>query len=475
MKTIKNTQAIVVIGGSFCPVHCGHLAALEEGRQHGARMGFDVVAGYLAAAHDGHVHAKLGDEALSSGVRLSICNAAAAATTWLRSTPKTFGSAAECAAWAVAEYHNPTTKTIIVRGSDREKPRKDKGNIIKLDIFRNTSSTHKAKGTEHCATQHLSSTLVRRQLKAEGFGAMANLVQRGLMPAAAAAAYERIMSVTPEPESTSDLGATLSAAAVQEEADEEVVQDEKDQKEAVETVATVNPTDEGEMEAARTSAGTAHTVARLAGASRGSHTFAGMTYDKMVFSGDWDDEGVFVYQAFSAEIAEYALEHQQLGGPKFNPSRMTWIKPSFAWVLYRSGFASKHGQERILKLKLPHASLAELLSQCACKHGGGGSRGRVQWDPARDLMTSDGRKPRRMLRERAIQIGLSRDLSIRYVKEVVAIEDVTALARRVGTAHQFKREVDMKQAMAELQPLLPAERPYMPSCEDDVLKRLCMK
>ena len=29
----------------------------------------------------------------------------------------------------------------------------------------------------------------------------------------------------------------------------------------------------------------------------------------------------------------------------------------------------------------------------------------VQWDPARDLMTSEGREPRRMLRRRAIQIG----------------------------------------------------------------------
>ena len=29
----------------------------------------------------------------------------------------------------------------------------------------------------------------------------------------------------------------------------------------------------------------------------------------------------------------------------------------------------------------------ELLSQCNCGAGGGGSDGRVQWDPARDLLT----------------------------------------------------------------------------------------
>eukprot|EP00325_Prymnesiales_sp_UTEX-LB-985_P028192 CAMPEP_0174736550 /NCGR_PEP_ID=MMETSP1094-20130205/66870_1 /TAXON_ID=156173 /ORGANISM="Chrysochromulina brevifilum, Strain UTEX LB 985" /LENGTH=184 /DNA_ID=CAMNT_0015939669 /DNA_START=89 /DNA_END=639 /DNA_ORIENTATION=+ len=136
-----------------------------------------------------------------------------------------------------------------------------------------------------------------------------------------------------------------------------------------------------------------------------------------VFKGEWDEEGVYFYQAFSAEIAEWAIREQRLGGPHFNVTRMTWIKPSFAWVLYRSGYARKHNQEVILKIKVPHALVAELLCACACKHGGGGSKGRVQWDPARDLMTSDdrGREPRRMLRERAIQIGLSRDLSTRYV------------------------------------------------------------
>ena len=70
---------------------------------------------------------------------------------------------------------------------------------------------------------------------------------------------------------------------------------------------------------------------------------------------------------------------------------MTWIKPSLAWVLYRSGYARKHNQQRILKVKLGHALVAELLCACACKQGGGGSKGRVQWVPARNLMTLDDR------------------------------------------------------------------------------------
>ena len=79
---------------------------------------------------------------------------------------------------------------------------------------------------------------------------------------------------------------------------------------------------------------------------------------KFIFEADFDDEGVYFYQAYSHNIANWAMEHQKLGGPEFNPTRMTWIKPSLAWVLYRSGYARKRNQERILKVKLSHEVVA---------------------------------------------------------------------------------------------------------------------
>ena len=102
--------------------------------------------------------------------------------------------------------------------------------------------------------------------------------------------------------------------------------------------------------------------ADLAHAAAGAADAAGEGVQ--VFRAEWDAEGVYFYQAFSDEIAEWALREQRLGGPKFNETRMTWIKPSFAWVLYRSGYGRKHRQERILKLKLPHSLVAELLCDC---------------------------------------------------------------------------------------------------------------
>jgi len=156
-------------------------------------------------------------------------------------------------------------------------------------------------------------------------------------------------------------------------------------------------------------------------------------------------------------------------GSGFSPSRMTWIKPSFAWMLYRAGYGMKdHNQKRILKIKLSHATAADVLNRCACGHGGGGTEGRVQWDPARDLMAGSGRKPNK-LPFRAIQIGMRGNLAEQYVASAISIQDVTELAQKVQAAHNAS---DPKQAILDLLPQLPCERPYMPACTPAALMRL---
>lgn len=195
-----------------------------------------------------------------------------------------------------------------------------------------------------------------------------------------------------------------------------------------------------------------------------------------IFIGEWDDEGVYFYQAFNAEIAEYALTNQKFGGPNFNPLRMTWIKPSLAWALYRSGYATKVNQERLLKIKLSHATVVEILDNCRQGQGKGGGAGRVQWDPARDLFSTEGKKPhvcpRKMLRDRAIQIGVKAWLSKLYVDRVLSIEDKTELAHRIRDAHVA---VNTAEAMEALAAELPRERPYTPACKKAVLEALEME
>ena len=40
-----------------------------------------------------------------------------------------------------------------------------------------------------------------------------------------------------------------------------------------------------------------------------------------IFEADFDDEGVYFYQAYNHNIANWAIDHQKLGGPEFNPRR----------------------------------------------------------------------------------------------------------------------------------------------------------
>lgn len=65
----------------------------------------------------------------------------------------------------------------------------------------------------------------------------------------------------------------------------------------------------------------------------------------------YDSKKVRIYQAYAHEIAYEAVK---LGtfGKHFKLNRMTWIKPSFLWMMYRSGWAGKTGQEHILAIDI---------------------------------------------------------------------------------------------------------------------------
>ena len=200
-----------------------------------------------------------------------------------------------------------------------------------------------------------------------------------------------------------------------------------------------------------------------------------------LFLGEHDDDGVYTYMAFNDAIADYAITHQRFGGPHWGADRMSWVKPSFAWVLYRSGYAAKDkNQARVLKIKSSHDAFAELLASCVHVVGGcpRDTMGRVQWDPARDLYAAEldrkrGLTPRKLPTRRAIQIGFKSTLKHQYIESITEIVDVTDLAKRVGAAHAVLLETGDGSAMAALVPELPHERPYLPHCSDDAVLANC--
>src|ERR1043166_646592 len=77
---------------------------------------------------------------------------------------------------------------------------------------------------------------------------------------------------------------------------------------------------------------------------------------------DFDDETIVIYQAYPSEIALPALQHNRFI-PPFSLGRMTWIKPSFLWLMERSNWGRKPGQEHILAVRITREGWEEALSQ----------------------------------------------------------------------------------------------------------------
>jgi hypothetical protein len=187
---------------------------------------------------------------------------------------------------------------------------------------------------------------------------------------------------------------------------------------------------------------------------------------------DYNGDSIVVYQAYREEIARAALRAGRFV-PPFSFNRMTWIKPSFLWLMERSGWGRKPGQECILAVRIKREGwdkalrLAVLTSfdpqvhaspnvwrerfQQAVVH--------VQWDPERSI---HGKK----LDYRSIQVGLSRQIIREYVDDwILDISDYTPLARKM-------RRLCEEGQHARAKKLLPPERIY--EVEPEVAKALGM-
>ncbi|WP_173178287.1 DUF4291 domain-containing protein [Pseudomonas tohonis] len=176
----------------------------------------------------------------------------------------------------------------------------------------------------------------------------------------------------------------------------------------------------------------------------------------------YDVHTIRVYQAYPDVIADSALAHGTFVSPPFKLERMTWIKPSFLWMMYRSGWGLKDaGQNRILAIDISHEGFAWALANSCPSHPEPGqgkeeweriknaSPVRIQWAPERDLHLEP-------LPHRAIQVGLGPEASRRYVGQWIRrITEVTGLAHDI---HALVQAGELQEAQRRL----PAEREYIP-------------
>lgn len=169
---------------------------------------------------------------------------------------------------------------------------------------------------------------------------------------------------------------------------------------------------------------------------------------------------VTVYQAYAPEIGLAAAREGRFPAA-WKRDRMTWIKPSFLWMMYRSGWGTKENQETVLAVEITREGFEWALQHACLSHYEPGlhpdrnawqrqlkhAPARVQWDPERDLHLHQ-------LPYRSLQLGLKNSAARRYADEwTVSITDVTPLAHEV---HTRVRDGDLAAARQHL----PTERPY---------------
>ncbi|MGW5177318.1 DUF4291 domain-containing protein [Streptomyces sp. NPDC004082] len=169
---------------------------------------------------------------------------------------------------------------------------------------------------------------------------------------------------------------------------------------------------------------------------------------------------VTVYQAYRPEIGGPAARKGRFP-VTWKPDRMTWIKPSFMWMMYRCGWGTKEGQETVLAVEITRDGFDWALRNASLSHYVRGlhpdrvtwqrdlkrAPARVQWDPERDLHL-------RPLAHRSLQLGLAGEASARYANEwIVSISDVTPLAHEI---HALVKDSELDAAAR----LLPQEQGY---------------
>ena len=154
----------------------------------------------------------------------------------------------------------------------------------------------------------------------------------------------------------------------------------------------------------------------------------------------YTDETIRVYQAYNKTIAEEAVKNGTFG-THFSMSRMTWIKPSFLWMMYRCGWAEKENQEHVLAIDIKRSGFdravnSAIISTFSEELGISKEEWqrqvkesdiRVQWDPEKDIYGNN-------LPYRSLQLGLRGNVVKEYVNDwIVNVTDITDYVHELNT------------------------------------------
>ncbi|MDE5583173.1 MAG: DUF4291 domain-containing protein [Ruminococcus sp.] len=168
-----------------------------------------------------------------------------------------------------------------------------------------------------------------------------------------------------------------------------------------------------------------------------------MEYTKEIFA-KYDQKTIRVYQAYNRTIAEEAVKLQNFG-ENFNFNRMTWIKPSFLWLMYRSNWATKKNQECILALDIRREVFDALIARAVLTSPDSSLINGREWewqfsntdvycqfDPDRNMNGNP-------INRSAIQIGVKGTALDMLVDGICRIEDLTKSVNKWNNIRKNKK------------------------------------
>ena len=175
----------------------------------------------------------------------------------------------------------------------------------------------------------------------------------------------------------------------------------------------------------------------------------------------YNQNTIRVYQAYSDIITDEALKLGTFGS-HFSMNRMTWIKPSFLWMMYRCGWAEKENQERVLAIDIKREAFDKIVKKAIPSTYTDdmniskedwqklmkSSDIRIQWDPEKDIEGND-------LSYRSIQLGIRNNALKDYVNAwIVHIEDITQYVKDLNLSRKKGIDITSFLPNEEIYPLL---------------------
>lgn len=172
----------------------------------------------------------------------------------------------------------------------------------------------------------------------------------------------------------------------------------------------------------------------------------------------YDNKYIRIYQAYNEQIAKEAVLLKNFG-ENYNRNRMTWIKPSFLWMMERSRWGKNKNQEHILAIDILREGFDYYLENAVLTSNESSifkspkewedafkkTDVYCQWDPDRDLY---GNAANRM----AIQIGIKNQALNNYLEKYIA--DIRDISKDV---YKWKSDLNVGKLNKKA---LPKERIY---------------